>query len=174
MSEIDWANAPEWADKYGAAGPQSLRVWFNKDQYVYFDDAGRKPLRFGDTEAFTRDRDQFTVIAERPSQAWSGEGLPPVGALVDAPINGFRYMCELLAIDGDECAVRMPGAIRVVNLAELRPIRTPEQIEAEARSKECDRIYGILSSVARPGNKSDMAEALYDAGVRLPKLESAQ
>lgn len=44
---------------------------------------------------------------------------------------------------------------------------TPEQIAAEERSKECDRIFAILSSVEREGNRSDMAEALYDAGLRL-------
>lgn len=52
--------------------------------------------------------------------------------------------------------------------ANLNEIRTPDQIAAEARSKACDAIYGVLTgpTVERKGNTSDMAEALYDAGYR--------
>lgn len=50
---------------------------------------------------------------------------------------------------------------------EFRPIRSPEDVEMKKeRSEECDRIFGILSGVERTGNRSDMAEALYDAGYR--------
>ncbi len=47
------------------------------------------------------------------------------------------------------------------------PKKSAEQIEKEARSKACDAMYGIMTSPpVRDGNRSDMAEALYDAGYR--------
>lgn len=49
---------------------------------------------------------------------------------------------------------------------EFRPIRTPEQIAAHERSRYCDRIYGVMRKAASPYNRSDMAEVLYDAGLR--------
>jgi len=47
----------------------------------------------------------------------------------------------------------------------------PEEMEAEARSAYCDRIYGVLCKAERSGNRSDMAEALYDAGLRFTEKD---
>lgn len=44
------------------------------------------------------------------------------------------------------------------------PVKASE--DKITRERECDKIYGIISNVERPGNKSDMAEAIYDAGYR--------
>lgn len=55
----------------------------------------------------------------------------------------------------------------------IRLRKTPDQIAAEERSLACDRIYGIITGpgVERKGNTSDMAEALYDAGLRFTEVE---
>ncbi|MGN6056644.1 hypothetical protein [Pseudomonas aeruginosa] len=136
-------------------------------------------------------QEDFWVIVERPA-TWSGKGLPPVGTVCefaggtyspeDPFDNDLREGDRVTIIahfkDGDldlaaftfNPQVRNPdrGAACVEQGAYgcFRPIRTPEQIAAEERSKECDRIFAILSSVEREGNRSDMAEALYDAGYR--------
>lgn len=43
-----------------------------------------------------------------------------------------------------------------------------ERRQSKEREKACDHMFGIMLKVARPGNRSDMAEALYDAGYRKP------
>ena len=180
MSEIDWDEAPEWADKYGAAGPQSLRVWFNKDQYVYFDDAGRKPLRFGDTEAFARDRDQFTVIAERPSPAWSGDGLPPVGLRCEAAIphtSGPDNERSFIWIEGSVIAYyEIKGKTYAwfaeddgfypPNVLEFRPIRTPEQIAADEREQALREACEIVGCAPGSMYGIEVVNKLIDAGYR--------
>lgn len=118
--------------------------------------------------------------------AWTGEGLPPVGVMCE--LNRAMKFTEGSRLDdfpaGTEVLVGghanfYGGTVVSVCVKNrnytgtvipecLRPIRTPEQIAAEVRSKACDAIYGVLTgpSVERKGNTSDMAEALYDAGYR--------
>lgn len=118
-----------------------------------------------------------TIIAERrpiTEPEWNGEGLPPVGV-----------ECEFQAALGDWVAIRITAHGEDSMLMKqvgkdneqyiskdrkFRPMRSADEIaHIISRSKECDKIFGILSSVEREGNRSDMAEALYDAGYR--KLE---
>ena len=113
---------------------------------------------------------------------WSEEGLPQVGMVIEfmklnAPpkANGewtkgdVRYLSDCtIVIGGDRCEhVHHPR-----NLF-YRPVQTAEQIaESRERSLACDRIYGIITGpgVERKGNTSDMAEALYDAGLRFVEV----
>ncbi|MFU3016104.1 hypothetical protein ACM7NY_02215 [Pseudomonas aeruginosa] len=105
-------------------------------------------------------------IVERPV-TWNGQGLPPVGTNCEYRSNDGWLQCEVVAHRNNAAVVlNHHYEADFVPPQDLRPIRTPEQIAAEERSKECDRIFVILSSVEREGNRSDMAEALYDAGYR--------
>ena len=121
----------------------------------------------------------YTPIQSEPE--WSGEGLPQVGMVIEfmklnAPPKeneewtkgDVRCLSDgTIVIGGGRCEhVHHQG-----NLF-YRPIRTPEKIEAEERNRMCDRIYGIMigPGVKRKDNRSDMAEALYDAGLRFVEV----
>lgn len=115
---------------------------------------------------------------------WDGEGLPPVGVEIevkhkDATPEWARpdfYKTEIVAI-GKQLVIFAAEAngcetVGKIEDYEFRPVRTPDQIAAMERSLACDRIYGIItgSGVERKGNTSDMAEALYDAGLRFVEV----
>ena len=122
----------------------------------------------------------YTKIQAEPE--WSDGGLQQVGMVIEfmklnAPpkANGewtkgdVRYLSDCtIVIGGDRCEhVHHPR-----NLF-YRPVQTAEQIaKSRERSLACDRIYGIITGpgVERKGNTSDMAEALYDAGLRFVEV----
>ncbi|HCI1891752.1 TPA: hypothetical protein NOS95_002682 [Pseudomonas aeruginosa] len=110
-------------------------------------------------------------IVDRPV-TWNGQGLPPVGTVCEyLDTNLEWHEVEIFGIDKAQRRIFASPWMTMPYMGCsapecFRPIRTPEQIAAEERSKECDRIFVILSSVEREGNRSDMAEALYDAGYR--------
>ncbi|WP_314421879.1 hypothetical protein [Pseudescherichia vulneris] len=99
--------------------------------------------------------------------AWDGQGFPPVGCECEL------YDCEKwievrIKYTGDDVVVvnefGSAHSERVFHLAKkpenFRPIRT----EAERkRSDICDKIYGAMTNAERKDNRSDMAEAVYDA-----------
>ncbi len=97
---------------------------------------------------------------------WDGTGLPPVGYECEANINNSWIPVVVVAnYDGFAFAwnydYRISVAVNGINVHEyFRPIRT----EAERkRSELCDRIYGAMTKADREGNRSDMAESVYDA-----------
>lgn len=97
---------------------------------------------------------------------FSSLGLKPKkGLVVGFDIdNGEKF--PIVKIEGRECE---HPEYRLV-FSDVTPTKSPEQIAAEERSKACDAMFGIMTSPpVREGNRSDMAEALYDAGYR--KLE---
>lgn len=181
---IDWSKAPEGATHAGIIPSRKTNVWYrdidpDRGRYKYFslmDESWN--INFGSPIA--------KELIPRPAESspaaptWDGQGLPPVG--IEAEIiwdstDVAYYRAKILAHDEDRVVFRwcegeskgQYGSYAVLNfgiLPTFRPIRTPEQIAAEERSKECDRIFFILSNVKREGNRSDMAEALYDAGYR--------
>lgn len=124
----------------------------------------------------------YTKIQAEPE--WTGEGTPPVGVEIevkhkDATPEWARpdfYKAEIVAIGKQLVifAAESTGCETVGKIEdyEFRPVRTPDQIAAMERSLACDRIYGIITGpgVERKGNTSDMAEALYDAGLRFVEV----
>ncbi|MGH9968301.1 MAG: hypothetical protein ACREBG_10790 [Pyrinomonadaceae bacterium] len=98
---------------------------------------------------------------------WTGpqDGLPPVGTRVDVVDNGTLMYGqgesgEVVAHVEDTAVVRMSYGLGCFESRCLRPAMTLEQVWANKRSQECDRMYGVMTSVERKGNLSDMAEAL--------------
>ena len=79
-------------------------------------------------------REQFE-LARKHLITWAGSGLPPIGALVEdrSDIGGPIYMAEVVATEEPLVAIKRPGSLKVVDVYALRPVRTPSQIEAEAR-----------------------------------------
>lgn len=157
-------------------------VWQSEvDMEVYFG-AGESCFEFFATEA-ADDRgypdDAVGVtreewVAERARLAstataeWNGEGLPPVGTVCEYHSKDNEWMvCEVVAHRNNAAVVLdAHDQAELVTRQDFRPIRTQEQITAQEREQVLDDIYRIIRTVDRPGNKADMAEALYDAGYR--------
>ena len=128
------------------------------------------------------DAETETYIPIQADPEWSDGGLPQAGMVIEfmklnAPPKAnrewtkgdVRYLSDCtIVIGGDRCEhVHHPR-----NLF-YRPVQTAEQIaKSRERSLACDRIYGIITGpgVERKGNTSDMAEALYDAGLRFVEV----
>ncbi len=172
---IDWNTAPEGATHWEPEGRMYRAGWMKKEWGKWFWwSKGSKEWVF--TSNVTAKRE--TTFEARPQESWDGQGLPPVGIEIEAnfpvtDVTGTHYHWRrvIVAVAGipgaeRECLVYDAENTKPAWVDEFRPLPTPEQIAAEERSKECDRIFVILSSVEREGNRSDMAEALYDAGYR--------
>lgn len=181
MSEIDWDKAPEGATHYLPENPARGHMWVKiTGAFVYAALGGREFCGWEFWGANPSCIDEFKPVS-RPSPAWSGEGLPPVGSTCEY-IGGKHGMPEPWPVEivhhyhGGACMAvaflyARDGQTRVAGAIDscFRPIRTPEQIAADERTKACDRMYGvILDSIPeeRRKNGSDICEALYDAGYR--------
>ncbi|OXT86554.1 hypothetical protein [Pseudomonas aeruginosa] len=168
---IDWSTAPEGATHWEPRGPDFSEGWMKKEgnEWFYWGEGTNKWFKGKLSCNVSAERE--ATFEARPQEAWDGQSLPPVGITCESWRSGVRRIVKILG-HGDEYIFVREDDGREILLSigdgrEFRPIRTPEQIAAEERSKECDRIFFILSNVEREGNRSDMAEALYDAGLRL-------
>ena len=167
MSEIDWSKAPEGATH------RSATAWFKRDEVgVYLFDAGMWCL-------LPWGKSQLDWFWERPSPAWSGEWLPPVGVKCEfEPHNdvwGFSTLevseCTVIAYHNgfvwlDLGEPGIPVATRVDKI-DFRPIRTPEQIAADEREVA---VNGMLMAANPAGHRAgytrQLMECLYEAGYR--------
>lgn len=123
-----------------------------------------------------------SYVPQAPAPTWNGpeDGLPPVGLEVEARIAVGHYVgatksdwakCQVVALTRAYAILRCIGeefssdheVSQELSLVEFRPVRT-----AEERSKACDEMYGVILSLPkdRQHNRSDICEALYDAGYR--------
>ena len=106
---------------------------------------------------------------------WNGEGLPPVGCECEVWCQDHAdYEWVKIAVFAEYKGVvigivNMPGEIihddinkyaAGYNRARFRPIRTEADRKREVI---CDSIYGAITRAERKENRSDMAEAVYDA-----------
>lgn len=172
MQEIDWSKAPEGASHYYGhlANPwlmenSSGRVYFWTINGVWeaypYHAAGKAHIR----SAIPRP-------AEQPA-TWTGEGLPPVGAPVEAMCTAktkardwfpaeVKYISPYTVVLTDYSTEELDGEF-VAHPATLvfRPIPTPEQIAAEEREKAIQEMTDIGIHA-----KTRWAEAIYDAGYR--------
>lgn len=102
-------------------------------------------------------------------EEWNGEGLPPVGLPVEwySDSNTGWQEIVVLAYHGDDAWIQPKGkeSTIVYNIANFRPIRTPEQIAAEEREKSIreliERTDYILDETG--------AAAVLAAGYRKPE-----
>ncbi|HDY5976201.1 TPA: hypothetical protein RQ910_004335 [Pseudomonas aeruginosa] len=161
---IDWSKAPE-----GCIGAFARIIGNQRTAFFVF---SKRPSDYMSREGYKGEGEDgsyhvFSEFWEWLDKPWDGQGLPPVGTNCEYRSSDGWLQCEVVA-HRNNAAVVLDHHYEAdfVPRQDLRPIRTPEQIAAKERSKECDRIFAILSSVEREGNRSDMAEALYDAGYR--------
>lgn len=105
-------------------------------------------------------------IGQAPETEWNGEGLPPVGCECEARFrhrNSAEWMYfRCVAVDCD-VAFGWAGKDAVAlewESYQFRPIRSEAD---KKRGAICDAIYGALTKAEREHNRSDEAEAVYDA-----------
>lgn len=111
------------------------------------------------------------ALAESQKPAWNGEGMPPVGCECEYSLNAGKtwWKCKIDYIVGTQGVVMLCDTFEGVQYVKFssyggtlkfRPIRTEEE---RKRERICDAIYGALTKAERQHNRSDEAEAVYDA-----------
>ncbi|WP_147286503.1 MULTISPECIES: hypothetical protein [Pseudomonas] len=155
MSKIDWSKAPEWAIHVGET-KTGHTCWIGEDYYGY---VGKEPqyydLAKSPSSPGHRSLREFEILASRPvPEPWSGEGVPPVGTVVEIQRGGWTIREESAEFIGAEvtvCAVfqtaRGADMIAVDGGADLgcevfraemaRPVPTPEE------KAEAERVAGL-------------------------------
>ena len=165
MSEIDWDKAPEGATHYVIGWgffKLDLAGWFICDD-------GEKVWR----KTPYQSPDNFSWwgnAVKRPSPAWSGEGLPPVGVECLAFYMGqpqgvvkIRYSGEWMILWSQDRRAEQCGAAEHYL---FRPIRTPEQIAADEREAAINDLENLICAFA---SHRDAAIHIYDVeGYRKP------
>lgn len=188
MSEqIDWSKAPEGATVLLKHVRDNSYAWA-----VSHADESDAWIVDGTCFGFRLMAYCWRVVSKRPTTpSWSGEGLPPVGTVleaIDKEINGGTWSKMVVLAVGkhgqDDCLMvaeviegqSRPGAM-VASLytgweRSFRPIRTHEQIAAELADQA---IKEMVSIICRDGafdiddpEVTESAVALYDAGYRKP------
>lgn len=103
-----------------------------------------------------------------PSEAtWTGEGLPPVGTVCEAWHNGRAQGVVQVRYSGG-CMVLWNVKLKHEQCSAsenytFKPLRTPEQIAAEARDEAIQEMLYLWKDSAGPGS---FCAYLYDAGWR--------
>lgn len=125
-----------------------------------------------ESEQVTREQYESALAASR-QPAWNGEGLPQVGCECEwrdsnvgwLPVK-IKYISEQIVVI--ESPTNLCGVQKLTEIAkdiicdkpQFRPLRTEAD---KKRERICDAIYGALTKAERQHNRSDEAEAVYDA-----------
>lgn len=168
MSQIDWSKAPAWANVFlGPACGSGNFAWAES-----FIDEARYMLEHGSGHNGRLNLvgyHNWSLVSERPAaQQWNGTGLPPVGTVCE-----FREYCGTWAectIIGEFkgriiCGCNATGTVGYIDLEELRPIRTPEQIAAEEREAAIKHACSVVGC-AVGSLYGDVVKNVIDAGYR--------
>ena len=111
------------------------------------------------------------ALAASQKPAWNGDGVPPVGCECEYSLNAGKtwWKCKIDYIVGTKGVVMLCDTFEGVQYVKFssyggtlkfRPIRTEAD---KKRERICDAIYGALTKAERQHNRSDEAEAVYDA-----------
>lgn len=185
MSEIDWSKAPEGATHFGVENEFYFSAWYKVEgeQILSYTEDGSMWREATDSCVFPK----VSSLSARPEQ-WSGEGLPPVGTVCEFagfnpeetlpsdPMIGDRVTViahfKSGSIDVAAFTFFAPPEFEYLQVGQgahgcFRPIRTPEQIEAEKREEEVKAMMA-LNPDENPNQALTkwLCEALYDAGYR--------
>lgn len=176
--EIDWSEAPEWAYGHGLIPFQGIiEVWVGAEQYsIVGREGGPYPWGggIGDTR-HNHTKSNVEYMTFRPGR-WSGEGRPPVGATCGYQHKhhaGAWYDGEILYISDEYTIVKghpVGEQHYYTRNLKFRPIRTPEQIEAEERNGRIRVIEGIMIlGQEQAMTINQIASAIDSAGYRKQK-----
>ena len=169
MSNVDWSKAPEGATHYCDG------CWYKMmgGKWYYCFEVARlwKETTYANPANFS----WWGHRVERPAAPqWNGEGLPPVGALVEALYMGspqgvvtVRYAGQCMILWSEDRQSEQCGAAEHYLFL---PIRTPEQLAAEAREKAVAAMVAIMCKDgafdADDPECTFAMEKLHDAGYR--------
>lgn len=131
MSNIDWSKAPEWATVLLKHLYCTSTAWASS----HADGAKAESIDPGGM-TFELVSRAWHVVANRPSPAWSGEGLPPAGVVCEiSKLDGCNtwIKAEILFITKSCVVFKADMEEKALYTYELkfRQIRTPEQIAAD-------------------------------------------
>jgi hypothetical protein len=173
--KIDWSDAPDWAEAVGIRLYKSGGVghaFICPAGYNYKLELGKaaKCHPFNDEHAMA----DFSAIEFRPRlpKPWTGEGPPPVGIEIEALLPGLGnttyFWQRAKVVHG--ALPDSPGEVLVFSLEttrpawadEFRPIRTPEQIAAEAREDQAKALYCAINWDDGEGGWSRLLDARKD------------
>ena len=171
-SKIDWSKAPE-----GCIGAFTSKHDFRSVGFSSFFVITKRYSDYGAQAGCSgedQDGKEYHVFEkywdyhEKPA-LWSGEGMPPVGVVCMA--NGYEVVIVAHHCNGIHAIYaesEVDGLLYYGEPNEFRPIRTPEQIAADARRKAIDEMVKALG-MDEPGTAEYIRCGLiYDAGFRKP------
>ncbi len=162
---IDWNRAPEGATHWEPNGKVFREGWMKKEgnKWSYWVE-GRK-VWVSQTPACSVSAEREATFEARPQETWNGQGLPPVGLMVEWKAgldHDWQRVTVLAYANGDAWFQPEDGSSFIVgNPANFRRIRTPEQIAAEEREKAIEEMCFAEETLT-----VKQAKALYDAGYR--------
>jgi hypothetical protein len=173
-AEIDWSKAPEWAGAVvqGDGGTGSL-YWVMQ----YGGKSPRQRLEKSEPDTdFIADMfngSAWVLVENRPSTAWTGQGLPPVGVACeymrgDVPHISQDWEKVVPLAFGSKLAFLRYAATgneftEKVYRCDFRPIRTQAQIASEERREAISEMVELTRGAHHWREAFTM---LHDAGYR--------
>lgn len=171
---IDWSKAPEGATHWDTGINNRVAGWMKLDDGIWY----WWPVKDAKCDmkwhsSLNQHLIEMKNFIARPCE-WNGEGLPPVGIEIEAmlpALGSARFWQIAKVVHGP--LPESPGEILVFSLEntkpswvdQFRPIRTPEQIAAEERESELNRMVATVSMLDK-GWARKVCAGLYDAGYR--------
>ena len=111
-------------------------------------------------------RDSYeSALSASQKPAGNCEGLPPAGCECEFISNGTSWgKVKVIGLDGEKIVIRPSGEIYYAITPSNKDVFIPLRTESDKkRERICDAIYGALTKAERQHNRSDEAEAVYDA-----------
>lgn len=186
MSEIDWDKAPEGATHYtpGCYADGTNAVFWRViegsvvNAWAVFKSGDLKEISINRLLDLSRQD-----LLARPSPAWSGEGLPPVGVVCEVHHDSRWYQTTIIGIDPDDGSRVFKTHADYdtpydgfVSASSFRPIRTKEQIAADERTHEIRNALTLISHKVEKVNTdidcslaiAETVSAMIESGYRKP------
>ena len=188
MSDIDWSEAPADAEYAGTCTGDQEQVFYknvreNSYDFIYLYEA---------TWDTNDGRPHCQPLIPRPvnNLEWSGEGLPPIGEVCESMWNesaGEWLKVKVFGVNEHSQPIfrweegpkkyeyQASPASGFHGRSYFRPIKTPEQMAAEARQLAIDEMVNEMRKARYDRPKTDIAPVdmashyaagLYDAGYR--------
>lgn len=166
--KIDWSKAPEGATHYYKGSPQPWRDLSGYNWKYFMNGEWHLCPSCCTSAELMRELDRV-LFALPPSQAWNGEGLPPVGKSVCEYLGAKQYdewtVVSIFAHYGNIVFVDYGDGWRDErDISRFRPISPAEQVAEEERLAGIAEIQRIVEAGFSSGSSS--SASLWDAGYR--------
>lgn len=176
-ANIDLTQAPSGTTHY-CEQTQNPRWWNEGDDWSFWNSISKKWENAHDYKLSLS-----KLILKPIKKSWSGEGLPPVGAVCEYQVgDGTWFPCTVQYIThpiagDDKCAVITCPHLNGDQVSRIgdgegdvkfRPIRTPEQIAEEQRQKAeiASVVYALDLMHMTESHAKHIADAIHLAGYR--------